>query len=95
MPPDCRCGTPKPNSCPVHPGDDETIAPCGCAGTVAPRPKIHSLRHTHASWLISLGIQLEAVQDQLGHESILTTRGVYGHLLPALGAAGHAPAAIA
>lgn len=51
-----------------------------------PRPTIHALRHTHASWLISLGIQLEAVQDQLGHESILTTRGTYGHLLPALGA---------
>lgn len=47
---------------------------------------IHALRHSHASWLISLGVQLEAVQDQLGHESILTTRGTYGHLLPALGA---------
>lgn len=47
---------------------------------------IHGLRHTHASWLISLGMSLEQVQDQLGHESILTTRGTYGHLLPALGA---------
>jgi integrase len=46
---------------------------------------IHDLRHTHASWLISDGISLEAVQDQLGHESILTTRKVYGHLLPAIG----------
>lgn len=52
-----------------------------------PRPRIHDARHTHASWLISDGIQLEAVQDQLGHESILTTRKVYGHLLPALGVA--------
>jgi integrase len=50
-------------------------------------PRIHDLRHTHASWLISDGIPLEAVQDQLGHESILTTRGTYGHLLPALGVA--------
>lgn len=52
-----------------------------------PPPRIHDLRHSHASWLISDGIQLEAVQDQLGHESILTTRKVYGHLLPALGVA--------
>lgn len=51
------------------------------------RPRIHDLRHSHASWLISDGIPLEAVQDQLGHESILTTRKVYGHLLPALGVA--------
>ncbi|HKY57642.1 MAG TPA: site-specific integrase [Aeromicrobium sp.] len=49
--------------------------------------RIHDLRHTHASWLISDGQSLEAVQDQLGHESILTTRKVYGHLLPAIGVA--------
>lgn len=49
--------------------------------------RIHDLRHTHASWLISDGQSLEAVQDQLGHESILTTRKVYGHLQPAVGVA--------
>jgi len=47
--------------------------------------RLHDLRHTHASWLISEGTPLEAVQDQLGHESILTTRKVYGHLQPAVG----------
>lgn len=45
-------------------------------------PRIHDARHTHASWLLSAGATLEQVQDQLGHESILTTRKVYGHLLP-------------
>lgn len=59
---------------------------CARAG-LDPAPRIHDARHSHASWLISDGIQLEAVQDQLGHESILTTRKVYGHLLPALGVA--------
>lgn len=59
---------------------------CGRA-ELEPSPRIHDLRHTHASWLISSGIQLEAIQDQLGHESILTTRKVYGQLLPALGVA--------
>jgi integrase len=29
-------------------------------------------------------MSLEQVQDQLGHESILTTRKVYGHLQPAM-----------
>lgn len=52
-----------------------------------PAPRIHDARHSHASWLLSDGIQLEAVQDQLGHESILTTRKIYGHLQPALGVA--------
>lgn len=49
-----------------------------------PQPRIHDLRHTHASWLIEQGATLEQVQDQLGHESILTTRGTYGHLQPAM-----------
>ena len=85
MPKDCRCGTSRPDSCTVHPGKGETVPPCGCHGTVSPRPRIHDLRHTHASWLIAEGMSLEQVQDQLGHESILTTRSVYGHLMPALG----------
>lgn len=61
--------------------------PACLAAGIDPTPRIHDTRHTHASWLISDGIQLEAIQDQLGHESILTTRKVYGHLLPALGVA--------
>lgn len=85
MPEGCRCGTSRANTCAVHPGKGETVPPCGCAGTINPRPRLHDLRHTHASWLISEGMSLEQVQDQLGHESILTTRKVYGHLLPALG----------
>jgi integrase len=59
---------------------------CERAG-LEPPPRIHDGRHSHASWLLSDGQSLEAVQDQLGHESILTTRKVYGHLLPALGVA--------
>jgi hypothetical protein len=43
-------------------------------------PRVHDLRHTCASWLIAAGRPLPAVQAQLGHESILTTVGVYGHL---------------
>lgn len=49
-----------------------------------PIPRQHDLRHTHASWLIEQGCTLEQVQDQLGHESILTTRKIYGHLMPAM-----------
>jgi integrase len=66
---------------------------CARAG-LDPHPTIHDCRHTHASWLISDGIGLEAVQDQLGHESYETTRKVYAKLLPAVGvAAGKAASA--
>ncbi len=47
---------------------------------LTPRPRIHDLRHTNASWLIQAGIPLTVVQRHLGHESIQTTSDRYGHL---------------
>src|SRR5690625_5084718 len=47
-----------------------------------PQPRIHDLRHTHASWLIGAGRPLPYVQRRLGHESIQTTVDTYGHLAP-------------
>jgi integrase len=45
-----------------------------------PRPRIHDLRHTCASWMIQAGVPLPVIQRHLGHESIHTTVSVYGHL---------------
>lgn len=73
---------------------DRVWLPACKKAELEPRPGVHALRHTFASWLISEGTPLEAVQDQLGHESILTTRSVYAHLQPAVGvAAGKAASA--
>lgn len=43
-------------------------------------PRIHDLRHTHASILLSKGAQLFAVSRRLGHKDIQTTANIYGHL---------------
>lgn len=45
-----------------------------------PPPRIHDLRHTHASWLIAGNVPLPVIQRRLGHESITTTIDLYGHL---------------
>lgn len=45
-------------------------------------PRVHDLRHSHASWLIAKGVPLPYIQRRLGHEKIETTVDVYGHLLP-------------
>lgn len=45
------------------------------------RPRIHDLRHSHASWLIAAGVPLNVVQRRLGHQSITTTVDTYGHLM--------------
>ena len=47
-----------------------------------PRPRIHDLRHSHASWLLGHGVPIHVVQLRLGHESIQTTVDTYSHLLP-------------
>jgi len=44
-------------------------------------PRFHSLRHTHAAWLISAGVPLPVIQKRLGHKSIQITVDVYGGLL--------------
>lgn len=44
--------------------------------------KIHALRHSHASLLISMGENALIIKDRLGHEDVETTLGTYGHLYP-------------
>ena len=51
-------------------------------GHLDPRPRIHDLRHSHASWLLGQGVPIHVVQARLGHESIKTTVDTYSHLLP-------------
>ncbi|WP_235505739.1 tyrosine-type recombinase/integrase [Arthrobacter sp. Leaf337] len=46
-------------------------------------PRIHDLRHTHASWLIQDGaISMFTISRRLGHASTRTTEEIYGHLMP-------------
>jgi integrase len=42
---------------------------------------LHALRHTHASQLISAGVDVLTVSRRLGHGSAAITLGVYGHLM--------------
>lgn len=67
------------------------------AAGIGKEPRIHDLRHSHASWLIAAGVPLPVIQRRLGHESIKTTVDRYGHLSPDAhwGAAEAAGAALA
>lgn len=44
-------------------------------------PRIHDLRHTHASWMLSEGMTVYDLSKRLGHKSTAITEGVYGHLM--------------
>jgi integrase len=44
---------------------------------------LHTLRHTHASTLLSKGVPLPAVSARLGHADTAITARIYSHALPA------------
>jgi len=44
--------------------------------------KFHDLRHTHATLLLLLGVNVKVVSERLGHTSIKMTLDTYSHVLP-------------
>ncbi|SOB43897.1 conserved hypothetical protein [Weissella viridescens] len=47
-----------------------------------PHLNVHGLRHTHASLLISNGMELKKVSDRLGHNDISVTANIYAEVTP-------------
>lgn len=78
-----------PAYAPLEPGkklkysrDKELLATAPLETPMNKWPRVHDLRHTHASWMLSEKITLHVLQYRLGHNSITTTVDRYGHLLP-------------
>jgi integrase len=51
-------------------------------GLVPPKLRVHDLRHTAASLMISSGAGVKLVQQQLGHRTATLTLDRYAHLFP-------------
>jgi integrase len=51
-----------------------------------PNVRVHDLRHTAASHLLTRGVHPKVVQDLLGHSTISLTLDTYSHVAPALNA---------
>lgn len=49
-----------------------------------PHMPFHDLRHSAATILLSMGVNIKVIQELLGHSDIATTLRVYGHLLPSM-----------
>lgn len=54
---------------------------CRKAG-LPPWVHLHTLRHTHATYLLEHGENVRTVQERLGHSDVRTTLGTYGHVMP-------------
>src|SRR5258708_31395229 len=44
----------------------------------------HDLRHSAATILLSMGVNIKVIQQLLGHSVIAITLRVYGHLFPSM-----------
>jgi integrase len=51
-------------------------------GDAAPAIRLHDLRHTPATILLSDREPVKTVSERLGHASVTVTLTVYGHVLP-------------
>jgi len=49
-----------------------------------PSVRVHDLRHTAATHLLTRGVHPKIVQDLLGHSTITLTLDTYSHVLPSL-----------
>jgi integrase len=50
-----------------------------------PRMRLHALRHTCATLLLTKGVHPKYVQELLGHANISITLGTYSHVIPGTG----------
>ncbi len=49
-----------------------------------PGMHFHDLRHSAATILLSMGINMKVIQELLGHSDVAITLGLYSHLLPSM-----------
>jgi integrase len=49
-----------------------------------PPMHFHDLRHSAATILLSLGVNMKVIQETLGHSNVYITLNTYSHLLPSM-----------
>jgi len=47
--------------------------------------RLHDLRHSHATYMLKLGVSVKAMQQRMGHSTFSTTMDVYSHVLEDMG----------
>lgn len=72
------------NDIPVSPSYDAHLLQLACKKAGIPYRHFHCLRHSHATYLLSKGVNPKIVQERLGHSDISITLGTYGHIIPGM-----------
>lgn len=69
---------------PLHPDDISRELPAILKEAGLPKARMHDLRHSCATLLLSMGVSAKMVQETLGHSSYQLTMDTYSHVIPAL-----------
>lgn len=72
---------PKPARGPTRALRVDEVSTCSCRTRLHRRPRLHDLRHSHASYCIGDGMHAKKIQARLGHATYQITMDVYGHLM--------------
>lgn len=46
--------------------------------------RLHDLRHSAATILLAIGVNIKVIQEILGHSNVSLTLKVYSHVLPGM-----------
>jgi integrase len=52
------------------------------AANLPKNTSFHTLRHTHATWLLLSGVDLKTISERLGHANEALTLQIYSHVMP-------------
>lgn len=71
-----------PDGTPLKPDSISSAVSLLCRRLGLPKgASLHTLRHTHGSFLLADGVDLATVSERLGHSSVRVTADVYSHAL--------------
>ncbi len=74
----------RPDGTPIHPERLTRTFEAFVRASGLPRIRLHDLRHTCASLMLSAGVPAKVASERLGHSSISITLDTYSHVLPGL-----------
>ena len=71
-----------PDGTPLKPDSVSSAVSLRCRRLGLPKgASLHTLRHTHGSFLLADGVDLATVSERLGHSSVRVTADIYSHAL--------------
>ncbi len=67
---------------PIHPERLSVLFKRHCARSGLPAIRLHDVRHSYVTALLSQGVPLKVVSQRVGHASPVVTMTIYQHVLP-------------